>query len=85
MLNNQLFEHVTGTRMPHWQDAVDRYLKPFLLGKDADIEATEERRLTVLQKTARRGDKEMVEFLLSKGADVNAASGENVRRKTPLG
>ncbi|HYM82180.1 MAG TPA: dTDP-4-dehydrorhamnose reductase [Candidatus Limnocylindria bacterium] len=28
VLSNLLFEHVTGTRMPHWQDAVDRYLKP---------------------------------------------------------
>lgn len=27
VLNNQLYEHVTGARMPHWQDAVDRYLK----------------------------------------------------------
>jgi dTDP-4-dehydrorhamnose reductase len=27
VLRNQFFEHATGTRMPHWQDAVDRYLK----------------------------------------------------------
>jgi len=27
VLNNQLYEHVTGARMPHWQDAIDRYLK----------------------------------------------------------
>lgn len=27
VLSNQLYEHVTGTRMPHWQDAIDRYLK----------------------------------------------------------
>jgi len=27
VLSNVLFEHVTGTRLPHWQDAVDRYLQ----------------------------------------------------------
>ena len=26
VLSNRSFEHVTGHRMPHWQDAVDRYL-----------------------------------------------------------
>jgi dTDP-4-dehydrorhamnose reductase len=26
VLNNRVFEHVTRHRMPHWQDAVDRYL-----------------------------------------------------------
>jgi dTDP-4-dehydrorhamnose reductase len=26
VLSNRLFEHVTGHRMPHWQEAVDRYL-----------------------------------------------------------
>lgn len=26
VLNNQLYERATGQRMPHWQDAVDRYL-----------------------------------------------------------
>ncbi len=26
VMSNLLFEHVTGHRMPHWQDAVDRYL-----------------------------------------------------------
>jgi dTDP-4-dehydrorhamnose reductase len=26
VLNNLMFEHVTGHRMPHWQDAVERYL-----------------------------------------------------------
>lgn len=26
VLSNQWFEHLTGTRMPHWKDAVDRYL-----------------------------------------------------------
>jgi hypothetical protein len=25
-MSNLFFEHVTGTRMPHWQDAVRRYL-----------------------------------------------------------
>lgn len=27
VLRNQFFEHVTGTRLPHWQDALDRYLE----------------------------------------------------------
>ena len=27
VLHNQFYEHVTGSRMPHWQNAVDRYLK----------------------------------------------------------
>lgn len=27
VLNNQLVERVTGQRMPHWRDAVDRYLE----------------------------------------------------------
>jgi dTDP-4-dehydrorhamnose reductase len=27
VLRNQFFEHVTGSRLPHWQDAVDRYLQ----------------------------------------------------------
>jgi dTDP-4-dehydrorhamnose reductase len=27
VLHNQFYEHVTGSRMPHWQDAADRYLK----------------------------------------------------------
>jgi dTDP-4-dehydrorhamnose reductase len=27
VLRNHYFEHVTGTRLPHWQDAVDRYLQ----------------------------------------------------------
>ena len=26
VLSNLLFEHVTGHRLPHWQEAVDRYL-----------------------------------------------------------
>ncbi len=26
VMSNLMFEHVTGHRMPHWQDAVDRYL-----------------------------------------------------------
>src|SRR5205085_9520580 len=26
VLNNQMAERVTGHRMPHWQDAADRYL-----------------------------------------------------------
>jgi dTDP-4-dehydrorhamnose reductase len=26
VLSNQLVERVTGQRMPHWRDAVDRYL-----------------------------------------------------------
>jgi dTDP-4-dehydrorhamnose reductase len=26
VLSNLLYEHVTGNRLPHWQDAVDRYL-----------------------------------------------------------
>jgi hypothetical protein len=26
VLSNLMFEHVTGHRMAHWQDAVDRYL-----------------------------------------------------------
>lgn len=28
VLSNLFFEHVTGHRMPHWQESVDRYLKP---------------------------------------------------------
>lgn len=28
VLHNGLFEHVTGRRMPHWRDALRRYLKP---------------------------------------------------------
>jgi dTDP-4-dehydrorhamnose reductase len=27
VLSNLLFEHVTGMRMPHWQEAVDRHLR----------------------------------------------------------
>ena len=27
VLSNLAYEHVTGDRMPHWQDAADRYLK----------------------------------------------------------
>lgn len=28
VLHNGLFEHVTGRRLPHWRDALRRYLKP---------------------------------------------------------
>ena len=37
--NLLLFEHVSGHRMTHWQDAVDRYLRDA-----AERAATEERR-----------------------------------------
>lgn len=40
VLSNRVYEHVTGHRMPHWQDAVDRYLG---LGAAA-IRASEEAR-----------------------------------------
>ena len=39
VLSNLLFEHVSGHRMTHWQDAVDRYLRDA-----AERAATEERR-----------------------------------------
>ncbi|TMQ71630.1 MAG: dTDP-4-dehydrorhamnose reductase, partial [Candidatus Eisenbacteria bacterium] len=39
VLSNLLFEHVSGLRMTHWQDAVDRYLRDA-----AERAATEERR-----------------------------------------
>jgi dTDP-4-dehydrorhamnose reductase len=39
VLSNLLFEHATGHRMAHWQDAVDRYLR-----EAAERGATEERR-----------------------------------------
>jgi dTDP-4-dehydrorhamnose reductase len=32
VLGNQFYEHVTGAPLPHWQDAVDRYLETRLAG-----------------------------------------------------